>query len=367
MSAPRPAGERAQEIVDKWSGQGAIHAVLGADELARLRHYIAAALTATHEAAVSPVAPMVCRVCGAPATMVVLNDYCDAHDPDEAHEAARREAERALEEHLVGCDAEALEWALTKANSRAQAAEAALAQARAAQAPLRTLRLHERHDARRPGLRPDRDSAGPRPPRPARGGEGVRERAQAMLAIEDIMVNLSPEDRALIAFDIYRTYGNTALNTTLNTPLNTPLNTVLNTGVNTRARGVKRRVKSVDNTVDNTENTTATLVFSGAGGALGGVPAVASSAVTALASKQQTALELLEFLNLKAGRSYRPVEENLRFIRARLNTVTPDDIRGVIARKTREWLNTDMAKYLRPATLFNATKFEQYMGEQKHA
>jgi uncharacterized phage protein (TIGR02220 family) len=195
----------------------------------------------------------------------------------------------------------------------------------------------------------------------------VRERAQAMLAIEDIMVNLSPEDRALIAFDIYRTYGNTALNTTLNTPLNTPLNTVLNTGVNTRARGVKRRVKSVDNTVDNTENTTATLVFSGAGGALGGVPAVASSAVTALASKQQTALELLEFLNLKAGRSYRPVEENLRFIRARLNTVTPDDIRGVIARKTREWLNTDMAKYLRPATLFNATKFEQYMGEQKHA
>jgi hypothetical protein len=132
MSAPRPAGERAQEIVDKWSGQGAIHAVLGADELARLRHYIAAALTATHEAAVSPVAPMVCRVCGAPATMVVLNDYCDAHDPDEAHEAARREAERALEEHLVGCDAEALEWALTKANSRAQAAEAALAQARAA-------------------------------------------------------------------------------------------------------------------------------------------------------------------------------------------------------------------------------------------
>jgi hypothetical protein len=51
VRAERQPGERAQEIVDKWSGQGAIHAVLGADELARLRHYIAAALTATHEAA----------------------------------------------------------------------------------------------------------------------------------------------------------------------------------------------------------------------------------------------------------------------------------------------------------------------------
>jgi hypothetical protein len=126
--APRPAGERAaEEIV-----QGLCNCQ-GAEQAGHrdgcLTRRVAAALTATHEAAVSPVAPMVCRVCGAPATMVVLNDYCDAHDPDEAHEAARLEGERALEEHLVGCDAEALEWALTKANSRAQAAEAALAQA----------------------------------------------------------------------------------------------------------------------------------------------------------------------------------------------------------------------------------------------
>lgn len=81
--------------------------------------------------------------------------------------------------------------------------------------------------------------------------------------------------------------------------------------------------------------------------------------------REQQALEILQFLNLKASKSYRPVEENLRFIRARLNTATPEDIKGVIARKTREWLNTEHAKYLRPATLFNATKFEQYMGEQR--
>jgi hypothetical protein len=88
--APRPAGERAaEEIV-----QGLCNCQ-GAEQAGHrdgcLTRRVAAALTATHEAAVSPVAPMVCRVCGAPATMVVLNDYCDAHDPDEAHEAARRE------------------------------------------------------------------------------------------------------------------------------------------------------------------------------------------------------------------------------------------------------------------------------------
>ena len=38
--------------------------------------------------------------------------------------------------------------------------------------------------------------------------------------------------------------------------------------------------------------------------------------------------------------------------------------RQVIAKKAREWQGrADMAVYLRPATLFNATKFEQYVGE----
>ncbi len=80
--------------------------------------------------------------------------------------------------------------------------------------------------------------------------------------------------------------------------------------------------------------------------------------------REQQAVEVLEFLNQKASRNYRSVEENLRFIRARLNTCSVADLKGVIARKTREWLNTEHAKYLRPATLFNATKFEQYIGEQ---
>jgi uncharacterized phage protein (TIGR02220 family) len=77
------------------------------------------------------------------------------------------------------------------------------------------------------------------------------------------------------------------------------------------------------------------------------------------------AIELLQFLNEKTGRAYRPVDTNLKFIMARLKTgATVMNCRQVIAKKTREWKgNVIMDEYLRPATLFNAVKFEQYMGE----
>jgi uncharacterized phage protein (TIGR02220 family) len=77
------------------------------------------------------------------------------------------------------------------------------------------------------------------------------------------------------------------------------------------------------------------------------------------------AIEILEFLNEKTGRVYRPVDANLKLIIARLASgATVMDCRQVIAKKTREWRgDSKMSEYLRPATLFNATKFEQYMGE----
>lgn len=77
------------------------------------------------------------------------------------------------------------------------------------------------------------------------------------------------------------------------------------------------------------------------------------------------ALDVLHFLNRKTGRVYRPVETNLKLITARLKSgATVEDCHQVIAKKTREWKNDPkMAEYLRPATLFNATKFEQYVGE----
>lgn len=77
------------------------------------------------------------------------------------------------------------------------------------------------------------------------------------------------------------------------------------------------------------------------------------------------ALEILKFLNAKTGRNYQAVEANTKIIASRLKEgATMDDCRAVIAMKCREW-GTDekMAEYLRPATLFNATKFAQYRGK----
>lgn len=75
--------------------------------------------------------------------------------------------------------------------------------------------------------------------------------------------------------------------------------------------------------------------------------------------------EILDFLNLKTGRNYRPVHTNLKFIKARLDSgVTPEDLKAVIAKKCRDWTGDEkMSAYLRPATLFNQEKFEQYLGE----
>jgi len=78
-----------------------------------------------------------------------------------------------------------------------------------------------------------------------------------------------------------------------------------------------------------------------------------------------TARSLLAFLNEKTGRNYKPVDINLSMIVARLKEGhTERECKLVILRKFHDW-GTDekMAEYLRPATLFNATKFNQYVGE----
>lgn len=83
------------------------------------------------------------------------------------------------------------------------------------------------------------------------------------------------------------------------------------------------------------------------------------------------ALEVLEFLNAKTGRKFRGLDgrgrptANLALVINRLKTgVTVQDCKTVIARKFREWGNDDkMRQYLRPETLFGASKFESYLGQ----
>lgn len=76
------------------------------------------------------------------------------------------------------------------------------------------------------------------------------------------------------------------------------------------------------------------------------------------------ALFVLAFLNYQAGKKHRPVKANMRFIEGRLREgYTIFDMISVICNRTLEW-KTDQTMYLflRPETLFNATKFSGYVG-----
>lgn len=73
---------------------------------------------------------------------------------------------------------------------------------------------------------------------------------------------------------------------------------------------------------------------------------------------------VIDYLNRKASTNYRASTKNTQsFINARLKEgYVVEDFKKVIDSKSKEWLNTDFEKYLRPATLFG-TKFENYLNE----
>lgn len=74
--------------------------------------------------------------------------------------------------------------------------------------------------------------------------------------------------------------------------------------------------------------------------------------------------EVLDYLNLKAGRAYQHVDANLKLIAGRLVGSTVDQCKAVIDARVAKWLgDKTMDEYLRPKTLFNATNFAQYVGE----
>ncbi len=85
----------------------------------------------------------------------------------------------------------------------------------------------------------------------------------------------------------------------------------------------------------------------------------------ALSPRRAEALAVLDFLNRKTGKRFRPVRETVKLIEARLKSgITPDQLHAIIAIKIREWSGDPKTeKWLRPATLFGATKCEQYIGE----
>ena len=83
--------------------------------------------------------------------------------------------------------------------------------------------------------------------------------------------------------------------------------------------------------------------------------------------KKEIVLEVLDYLNLKTGKSFSVKNgNNLKNIRARLKDgFTLEQLKAVIDKKTAEWLNDEkMNQYLNPETLFRPKKFEIYLNSK---
>lgn len=100
----------------------------------------------------------------------------------------------------------------------------------------------------------------------------------------------------------------------------------------------------------------------------GGKQQQSNNNVTTLSKKKENNNNIyslvIDYLNKKASTNYRASTKNTQsFINARVKEgYTVEDFKKVIDSKSKEWLNTDFEKYLRPATLFG-TKFENYLNE----
>jgi uncharacterized phage protein (TIGR02220 family) len=77
--------------------------------------------------------------------------------------------------------------------------------------------------------------------------------------------------------------------------------------------------------------------------------------------------EIVNILNSVCETKFKPSSEKTKtLIKARFNEgFTVDDFKTVITKKAKEWIGTEMAKYLRPETLFG-TKFEGYLNQSEN-
>ena len=79
-------------------------------------------------------------------------------------------------------------------------------------------------------------------------------------------------------------------------------------------------------------------------------------------SLKEDALKVLDYLNERTGRKFRPSETNISLITSRLKEkdVTVDGIKKMIDRQNSRWSGTELEEYLRPETLFAPRKFGGY-------
>lgn len=75
----------------------------------------------------------------------------------------------------------------------------------------------------------------------------------------------------------------------------------------------------------------------------------------------------LHYLNEKAGVHFREVDSNLMLVSERLKEpeVTIEGVKLMIDRQVQRWKGTELAEYLRPATLFGKSKFDSYYANRE--
>lgn len=81
--------------------------------------------------------------------------------------------------------------------------------------------------------------------------------------------------------------------------------------------------------------------------------------------KDDIVLQVIEYLNQMSGGTYsHKSKKNKELIRLRQKEgYGLEDFKTVIRKKCEEWKGTEQEKYLRPITLFNAGKFENYLNQ----
>lgn len=71
---------------------------------------------------------------------------------------------------------------------------------------------------------------------------------------------------------------------------------------------------------------------------------------------------VIDYLNQQSGKHYRNTKTNQQLIKARLDDgYTHSDVKAAIDNVIVGWKGTDMEQYIRPSTIFRASKFEGYV------
>lgn len=130
--------------------------------------------------------------------------------------------------------------------------------------------------------------------------------------------------------------------------------------------------ETVSDTVDQTlsKSGAGTGTGSGSGESIPHTPSSRDDSRRALGVAKQrraaAAVGVLEHLNKLTGRSYEPVKSNIEIISARIEEYRDDVelVKAVVSHMVLKWKgDPKMDEYLRPATLFAASKFANYRGE----